>query len=219
MTRLPVEPLRLDSLIRAGAVHSMTGDVYRSVGVRGAEIVAVSGELDGLDDLAGSDTVNVDAGDLTLLAAFDDSHEHLLEASRNTLLVPVDQEPTTSQAEGPNSHRADLLDVPPASTSSVKGGDILHPSVTVMDEHLARPVLTGDTSRVLDRVVELRVEVKLLSTPTAQPRAVVLFDDAKEVRAHATNSRRRQLAPFFRLKGGRPTQGPGSPALCVRRSA
>ena len=31
----------------------MTGDTYRSVGVRGPEIVAVSADLDGLDDLAG----------------------------------------------------------------------------------------------------------------------------------------------------------------------
>ena len=48
MTRLPAEPLRLDRLIRAGAIHSMTGETYRSVGVRGAEIVAVSAEPGGL---------------------------------------------------------------------------------------------------------------------------------------------------------------------------
>jgi predicted amidohydrolase YtcJ len=89
VTREPAEPLQLDYQIRAGAVHSMTGETYRSVGVRGAEIVAVSDEPDGLDDLAGGDTVVVDAGDLTLLPAFADSHEHLMEASRNTLLVPV----------------------------------------------------------------------------------------------------------------------------------
>jgi predicted amidohydrolase YtcJ len=91
MTRQPAEPLLLDYLIRAGAIHSMTGETYRSVGVRGPEIVAVSSDLDGLDDLAGSGTTVVDAGDLTLLPAFADSHEHLMEASRNTLLVPVDQ--------------------------------------------------------------------------------------------------------------------------------
>src|SRR5215468_11742054 len=89
MTREPAEPLRLDYLIRAGAVHSMTGETFRSVGVRGAEIAAVSAEPDGLDDLAGGGTTLVDAGDLTLLPAFADSHEHLMEASRNTLLVPV----------------------------------------------------------------------------------------------------------------------------------
>jgi hypothetical protein len=62
----------------------------------------------------------------------------------------------------------------------------------VVDEHHARRVLTGDTSGVLDRVVELRVEVEVFSTPTARPEAVILFDYMKEVRAHASNSRRRQ---------------------------
>src|SRR5215831_4488673 len=89
MTREPAEPRLLDYLIRAVAIHSMTGQTYRSVGLRGAEIVAVSADLNGLDDLAGGGTAVVDAGDLTLLPAFADSHEHLMEASRNTLLVPV----------------------------------------------------------------------------------------------------------------------------------
>ena len=90
MTREPAEPLRLDYLIKAGTIHSMTGQTYRSVGIRGPEIVAVSPEPGGLDDLAGRATVVADAGDLTVLPAFSDSHEHLMEASRNTLLVPVD---------------------------------------------------------------------------------------------------------------------------------
>ncbi|HXZ74959.1 MAG TPA: amidohydrolase [Streptosporangiaceae bacterium] len=89
MTRQPVEPQLLDCLIRAGGVHSMTGETYRSVGLRGPEIVAVSPDLDGLDDLVAGGTAVVDAGDLTLLPAFADSHEHLMEASRNTLAVPV----------------------------------------------------------------------------------------------------------------------------------
>jgi hypothetical protein len=83
--------MRLDRLIRAWAIHSMTGEVYRAVGLRGAEITAVSAEPAGLDHLAGSGTVTTDAGDLTLLPPFADSHEHLMEASRNTLLVPVDR--------------------------------------------------------------------------------------------------------------------------------
>ena len=90
MTREPAEPLRLDYLIRAGTIHSMTGKTYRSVGLRGAEIAAASAEPDGLDDLTGHSTAVVDASDLTLLPAFADSHEHLIEASRNTLLVPVE---------------------------------------------------------------------------------------------------------------------------------
>lgn len=52
MTREPAEPMRLDCLIKAGAIHAMTGDTYRSVGLRGPEIAAVSAEPDGLDDLA-----------------------------------------------------------------------------------------------------------------------------------------------------------------------
>jgi predicted amidohydrolase YtcJ len=100
MTREPAEPLRLGYLIKAGAVHSMTGEKYRSVGVRGAEIVAVSAEPDGLDDLTGGDTVVVDAGDLTVLPAFADSHEHLIEASRNTLLVPVDKARSVAEFAG-----------------------------------------------------------------------------------------------------------------------
>src|SRR5215472_227628 len=100
MTRQPAEPLRLEYLIKAGAVHSMTGETYRSVGLRGPEIVAVSADLAGLDDLAGGSTTVVDAGDLTLLPAFADSHEHLMEASRNTLLVPVDTARSVAEFTG-----------------------------------------------------------------------------------------------------------------------
>jgi len=100
MTRQPAEPLLLDYLIRAGAIHSMTGETYRCVGVRGPEIVAVSADLTGLDDLAGSGTAVVDAGDLTLLPAFADSHEHLMLASNNTLLVPVDTARSVAEFTG-----------------------------------------------------------------------------------------------------------------------
>lgn len=81
-------------------MHSMTGQTHRSIGVRGSEIVAVSAEPDGLDDLAGSATVIADAGDLTLLPAFADAHEHLREASRNTLLVPVDRARSVAEFTG-----------------------------------------------------------------------------------------------------------------------
>jgi predicted amidohydrolase YtcJ len=100
MTREPAEPPRLDYLIKAGAIHSMTGATYRSVGLRGPEIVAVSAEPDGLDDLAGGGTAVTDAGDLTVLPAFADAHEHLMEASRNTLLVPVDKARSVAEFTG-----------------------------------------------------------------------------------------------------------------------
>jgi hypothetical protein len=41
----------IDRLIRAHQIHSMTGQSYRAVGLRGMEIVAVSTESSGLDDL------------------------------------------------------------------------------------------------------------------------------------------------------------------------
>ena len=96
----PAEALRLDRLIRAGTVRSMTGEVYRSIGLRGPQIVAVSADPSGLDDLVGSHTAVVDAGDLTVLPAFADSHEHLIEASRNTLLVPVDTARSVAEFTG-----------------------------------------------------------------------------------------------------------------------
>lgn len=68
--RESAEPLRLDYLIKARAIHSMTGQTYRSVGLREPEIVAVSTEPDGLRDLAEGDTVVVDAGGLAVLPAF-----------------------------------------------------------------------------------------------------------------------------------------------------
>jgi len=67
VTRLPTEPLHLDRLIRARAIHSMTGHVYRCVGLHGDRIAAVSADLHGLDDLAGAGTVMVDAAGLTVL--------------------------------------------------------------------------------------------------------------------------------------------------------
>src|SRR5215472_15258697 len=100
MTREPAEPLRLDYLIKARAIHSMNGGTYRALGLRGAEIVAVSAEPDGLDDLAGRGTTTVDAGDLTLLPAFADAHEHLKEASANMLLVPVDKARSVAEFTG-----------------------------------------------------------------------------------------------------------------------
>jgi predicted amidohydrolase YtcJ len=91
MSRLPEDPLRLDCIIRAGVVHSMGGEAFRALGLRGTDIVAVSADVAGLEDLARRSTVVVDARDLTFLPAFDDAHEHLMEASRNTMLVPVDR--------------------------------------------------------------------------------------------------------------------------------
>ena len=53
VTHRPSGPLRLDRLIRARAVHSMTGQSYRCVGLYRDRIAAVSADPHGLDDLAG----------------------------------------------------------------------------------------------------------------------------------------------------------------------
>jgi predicted amidohydrolase YtcJ len=69
----------------------MGGEAFRALGLRGTDVVAVPGDIDALDDLVRPGTVEVGARDLTPLPAFDDAHEHLMEASRNTMLVPVDR--------------------------------------------------------------------------------------------------------------------------------
>ena len=84
-----MEGLWADRLLRVGAAHSMNGTVVRAVALRGGEIVTVSPRADGLDGLVGLATQTLDAPDLTLLPAFGDAHEHLLEAARNTTLVDV----------------------------------------------------------------------------------------------------------------------------------
>jgi Amidohydrolase family len=93
------ERVLIDRSVRVRGAHSMVepGLVYRSLGLRGAEIAAVSSEPDGLDHLVSAGTVVVDARDLTLLPAFADAHEHLMEASRNTMLVPVDRAQSVSE--------------------------------------------------------------------------------------------------------------------------
>lgn len=85
--------LAADRVLRVGAAHSMarTREVHRAVAVRGTEIVAVAPDPHGLDGLVGAATRVVDGPDLTLLPAFCDAHEHLLESAKNTALVPVGQ--------------------------------------------------------------------------------------------------------------------------------
>src|SRR5437660_861149 len=87
-------PLRLaDLLIRAAAIYSMAQDraLYQAIAIRDAWIVAVSLDPHGLDGLIGADTHVLDAPDLTILPAFEDTHNHLMLAAQNTGLVPVDR--------------------------------------------------------------------------------------------------------------------------------
>jgi predicted amidohydrolase YtcJ len=80
----------VDCIIKARAIHSMTGETFRALATRGGEVVAVSTEPDGVDRLRGQGTYVLQGDDLTVMPAFADAHEHLLEAARNAVLLPVD---------------------------------------------------------------------------------------------------------------------------------
>ena len=86
-------------IIKAGAIHSMTADrtVYRALALRNEWIVAASEDPDGLDGLRAAGTRFVCEPSLTMLPAFFDTHEHLLEAARNLELVPVDRARTLAE--------------------------------------------------------------------------------------------------------------------------
>src|SRR6266705_2115666 len=93
-------PLRLaDLVIRAGAIYSMAEDrkVYRSIAIRDEWIVAVSEDSHGLDGLITAGTLVVDDPGLTVIPAFDDTHNHLILAAQNMGLVPVDRAHTLAE--------------------------------------------------------------------------------------------------------------------------
>jgi predicted amidohydrolase YtcJ len=78
-----------DLILKVGRIHSFGRQQSdrRSIAVRDGTVVAVSDDLDGLDALRSSGTTVVEDPELTLQPAFIDSHEHLLEASRNLARV------------------------------------------------------------------------------------------------------------------------------------
>jgi predicted amidohydrolase YtcJ len=83
----------------AAAIYSMAQDrvVYQAIAIRDEWIVAVSQDPHGLDGLIGSDTHVLDAPDLTILPAFEDTHNHLILAAQNMGLVPVDRAHTLAE--------------------------------------------------------------------------------------------------------------------------
>ncbi|TMD75091.1 MAG: hypothetical protein E6I97_14385 [Chloroflexi bacterium] len=95
----PHAPRLADLLIRAAAIYSMAQDraVYRAIAIRDEWIVAVSQDPHGLDGLIGADTHVLDAPDLTILPAFEDTHNHLMFAAQNMGLVPVDRAHTLAE--------------------------------------------------------------------------------------------------------------------------
>jgi predicted amidohydrolase YtcJ len=88
----PGAPRLADLIVKAGRVYSMNPgrDVHVALAIRDGWIVAVSDDRDGLDALASEGTRVVDAPDFTLLPAFFDIHEHLLDSARNLARVRLE---------------------------------------------------------------------------------------------------------------------------------
>ncbi len=82
-----------DQVIRAGAIYSMAENrkVYRSIALRNEWIVAVSEDPHGLDGLISAGTHVVDEPGMTIIPAFDDTHNHFINAADDISLVQVDQ--------------------------------------------------------------------------------------------------------------------------------
>jgi predicted amidohydrolase YtcJ len=81
-----------DVIVKASRIHSLTDEraTFASLAIRDGWIVAASAEPDGLDGLGGPGTRTVDASGLTLLPAFFDTHEHLLDSARDLARVRLE---------------------------------------------------------------------------------------------------------------------------------
>jgi predicted amidohydrolase YtcJ len=88
----PDAPRLADLIVKAGRIYSMNGgrDVHAALAVRDGWIVAVSDDRDAIDALASEGTRVVDDPELTLLPAFFDIHEHLLDSARNLARVRLE---------------------------------------------------------------------------------------------------------------------------------
>ncbi len=86
-------PKLADLLIRARGIYSMAPDrrIFRAIAIRDEWIVAASEDPHGLDGLITAGTHLVDDPELTILPAFDDTHNHFILAAQNCLFVPVDR--------------------------------------------------------------------------------------------------------------------------------
>ena len=86
-------------LIRSRHIYAMSPDnaVLRAVAIRDGAILAVATEPNGLDGLIARNTHVIDETELTWLPAFYDTHNHLLEATRNATFVPVNRARTIDE--------------------------------------------------------------------------------------------------------------------------
>jgi predicted amidohydrolase YtcJ len=104
----PGAPRLADLIVKAGRVYSMNSGraVHAALAVRDGWIVAVSDERDGLDALASHGTRVVDDPELTLLPAFFDIHEHLLDSARNLARVRLEDAHSIDELIGLIADRA-----------------------------------------------------------------------------------------------------------------
>jgi predicted amidohydrolase YtcJ len=97
-----------DLVIRAGRIYTMsaTQPFQRALAVREGVIVALAETPDGLNELIAAGTRVVDDPALMILPAFNDRHNHLLEATRNATFVPVNRAHTIAEFIAPIRERA-----------------------------------------------------------------------------------------------------------------
>ncbi len=131
------------SVTRAGAIYSMSVDrsIYRAIAVRDEWIVAVSEDPHGLDGLMSADTRVIDEPDLTILPAFDDTHNHFILAAENLGFVQADQAHSI----------ADLLELIRQRAAHTPAGQWIRTSTTWDESNLAEKRLP--TASVIRLVV------------------------------------------------------------------
>jgi predicted amidohydrolase YtcJ len=86
-------------LIRARRIYAMSPNntFSRAVAIRNGSIIGLANDPNGLDDLLTADTLVLDDPGLAWLPAFYDTHNHLLEATKNATFVPVNQAHTIGE--------------------------------------------------------------------------------------------------------------------------
>jgi predicted amidohydrolase YtcJ len=101
-------PRLADLIVKAGRVYAMDErrGTFRSLAIRDGRIVAASEEPEGLDALASSEAVVLEDPGLTVLPAFFDTHEHLLDSARNLGRVQLEDALSIGELVGMIAERA-----------------------------------------------------------------------------------------------------------------
>src|SRR5215472_7437716 len=86
-------PTLADLVIRAGTIYSMAParTRFQAIAIRDEWIIAASPDPHGLDELITPQTRVLDDPELTILPAFDDTHNHFILAAADLGFVQADQ--------------------------------------------------------------------------------------------------------------------------------